>query len=89
MIPVLVTTQHRGVFCGLVDADQDLTARTLSMKSARCAIRFGTEHGFAQLAATGPTEGSKIGSPADYIALHDITAKLHVTPEAWEKWQNS
>lgn len=87
MKPVLVTTAHRGVFCGLIDDDQDLTAKAMPLKQARMAIYFGTSKGVMELAETGPTPSSRIGAPADVPMLHDITAVFAVTPEAWEKWQ--
>lgn len=86
MKAIIVTTQHRGVFFGLAPEDQDLTARTMSLKDARMAIYWGTTNGIAELAATGPTSKSKIGSPADLIALHDITAVFAVSDEARAKW---
>lgn len=86
MKAILVTTQHRGVFFGLVPDDQDMNARTMALTGARCAIRWGTTEGVAQLAATGPTKESRIGAQADIPALHDITAVWAVTPEAQAKW---
>ena len=87
MIPVLITTQHRGVFAGLVPADQDLNVRTMAVKSAKMAIYWGTTKGVMELAHTGPTAKSKISAPADIPALHDITAAFSITPEAWAKWE--
>ena len=84
--PVLVTTQHRGVFAGLIPDDQDLTAKSMALQSARMAIKFGTTRGLMQLAETGPTGNSRISAPADIPVLHDITAIFAITPEAWEKW---
>jgi hypothetical protein len=86
MKAVLVTTQHRGVFFGLVPDDQDMTARTMALKQARCAIYWGTTNGIAELAATGPTANSKIGALADIDALHDITAVWSVSADAAAKW---
>lgn len=86
MKAVLITTQHRGVFFGLVPDDQDMTARTMALKNARCAIYWGTTKGVAELAKTGPTGKSRIGSPADIEAIHDITAVWSVTDEAKAKW---
>jgi hypothetical protein len=86
---ILVTTLHRGVFYGLVPADQDMNARTMALKGARCAIYWGTTRGIGQLAQTGPTENSAIGAPADIEALHDITAVWAVTDEAREKWESA
>ena len=87
MKAVLVTTQHRGVFFGYVEADADLTARTLSLKRARMAIRFGTTRGVAELADSGPTDRSKIGSRADVPALQDVTCVWAVTDEARDAWE--
>lgn len=87
MKPILVTTQHRGVFAGLVPDDQDLAARTMALKDARMAIYWGTERGLMQLCETGPTGKSRISAPADIPVLHDITAIFDITPEAWAKWQ--
>lgn len=86
MKPVLVTTQHRGVFAGLVEADQDLGAKTLGLKEARMAIYFGTTRGLMELADTGPTAKSRISAPADIPVLHDITAVFEIKEEAWKKW---
>lgn len=86
MRPILVTTKHRGVFAGLVPADQDLAATTMALKEARMAIYWGTKKGVMQLAATGPTESSRISAPADIPVLHDITAVFDITQEAWTKW---
>lgn len=83
---ILISTQHRGVFFGLVDEETDLQQRTLSLKNARCAIRWGTKGGIAELAEQGPNASSRIGSPADIEAIHDITAVWNVTDEAREKW---
>lgn len=85
MKPVLITTQHRGVFAGLVPDDQDMTARTVALKSARMFIYWGTTKGVMELAETGPTEKSRISATADIPALHDVTAIFTITPEAWAK----
>lgn len=87
MKSVLVTTEHRGVFCGDVPEDQDLNARTMALKNARMALRWGTTKGVMQLAATGPTSESVIGAAADIDSLHDITAVFAVTDEAAAAWK--
>lgn len=87
--PVLVTTQHRGVFVGLIHGDQDVNVRTMPLKAAKMAIYWGTTRGLMELCETGPTEKSKISAPADIAALHDITAVFDVTPNAWAKWQEA
>jgi len=86
MKPVLVTTQHRGVFAGLIDDDQDISAKAMPLKNARMAIRFGTTRGVMELAETGPTGNSLISAPADIPMLHDITALFEITDQAWQSW---
>lgn len=87
MKSILVTTQHRGVFYGEVPDDQDMTATTMALKEARCAIRWATEDGVAELASEGPNKNSKVGATADLEALHDITAVWAVTDKAREQWK--
>lgn len=89
MKAILVTTQHRGVFFGLVPDDQDMSARTMALKSARCAMYWGTTKGVAELAHSGPTSKSRIGAPADIEALHDITAVWSVSEEARQRWEKA
>lgn len=80
--PVIVTTEHRGVFFGHLDANADITAKTLALTDARMCIVWGTTKGLMQLCETGPTNNSKISAPADIPALHNVTAVFDVTPEA-------
>lgn len=86
MRPILVTTKHRGVFAGLVPADQDLAASTMALKEARMAIYWNTKRGLMELCQVGPNSGSRISLPADIPVLHDITAVFDITQEAWTKW---
>ena len=80
--PVIVCTQHRGVFFGWT---LDSTQRTVHLQRAKMAIYWGTERGVMQLAATGPTAKSKVSAPCDMEA-RDVTAVFEVTPEAASKW---
>ena len=83
---ILVTTKHRGVFYGQVADDQDMNATTMRLENARCAIRWNTTTGVAELAEKGPNEGTRVGAVATIEALHDITAIWAVTDEAAAKW---
>lgn len=86
--PVLVTTKHRGVFAGLIPANQDVTVTQMPLQQARMAIYWGTTKGVLELAETGPTAKSKISAVADVPMLHDITGLFAITEEAWQKWQS-
>ncbi len=85
MKPILVTTKYWGVFFGYVEDANNLEATTMTLKDARCAIRWSTTNGFMELAQAGPNENSKIGAKAD-ILLHDITSVTTVSREAEAKW---
>lgn len=87
--PVLITTEHRGVFAGLIPADQDLSARSMPLKSAKMAIYWGTTKGVMQLCETGPTANSKISAKADIPMLHAITGVFDISPDAWALWEKA
>lgn len=81
--PVIVCTEHRGVFFGHAS---DTSGDRINLRSAKMAIYFGTERGVMQLAQTGPTPKSRISAPAD-IEVRKVTAVFEVTPEAAAKWE--
>lgn len=83
----MITTEYRGVFVGLIPDDADLSARSMPLKAAKMAIKWGTTRGVMELCKTGPTDNSDISLPADIPMLHGITAIFDVTPEAWAKWE--
>lgn len=83
--PVIVCTQHRGVFFGYTkDTDGD----RIKLRAARMAIYWGTSRGVMELAEVGPNPNSKISARAD-IELRDITAVFEVTAPAVDKWENA
>lgn len=87
--PVLVTTEYRGVFAGLIPEYQDLAARSMPLKAAKMAIYWGTTRGLMELCQTGPTAKSRISAPADIPMLHAVTAVFDIMPEAWSKWEEA
>jgi hypothetical protein len=81
---VLVTTAHRGVFCGYAS---DTGGETIKLRAARLCVHWTADlRGFMGLAAHGPSKGCRIGPPAD-IELRAITSVVEVTPEAAKKWE--
>ena len=87
-IPVLVTTQHRGVFFGRVPADADLQARSMTLTGCRNAIQWKGGKGFLSLASDGPIEGCRIGATAPSVLLHDITSVSLCSEAAAAKWES-
>jgi hypothetical protein len=84
--PVIVTTEHRGVFFGYAD---DTDGEVIKLKDARlCSYWSSDMKGFMGLASAGPSKSCRIGEPAD-ITLRNITSVLEVTPEAVKKWESA
>lgn len=84
--PVLVTTEHRGVFFGYATKTD---GSTVELKRARNCLYWSTDvQGFMGLAAFGPSRSCRIGPPAD-IELRAVTSVVEVTPEAAEKWESA
>ena len=81
--PVIVCTEHRGVFFGYA---KDTSGATINLRGARMAIAFGTTRGVMELAETGPTSRSKISARAD-IEVRKVTAVFEVTAAAAAKWE--
>ena len=81
--PVIVCTEHRGVFFGY---STDTGGDPIQLRGARMAIAFGTTRGVLELAETGPTSRSKISARAD-IEVRKITSVFEVTPDAAKAWE--
>ncbi len=82
--PVLVTTQHRGVFFGYSD---DTSGEVIQMKRARNCLYWSADtKGFLGLAKTGPTKGCRVGPEAD-IELRGVTCVAKVTIAAVAAWE--
>lgn len=86
--PVVVTTQHRGVFWGTLEATSP-DGRTITLTGARNAIYWATTKGFIELAQVGPNAKSKIGAVATRIVLHDVTSLTDCTAEATAAWERA
>lgn len=86
-VAVLVTTEHRGVFFGYAT---DVQAEPMALRAAR-NIPYWTrvEKGFLGLAAKGPSDGCRVGPPADLPRLAKITCVALCTPEAVQAWEKA
>lgn len=81
--PVIVTTEHRGVFFGYAG---DTKGAVIDLKRARMAISFGTTRGLMELAETGPTSQSKVSARAD-LEVRKVTAVFEVSEAAAKAWE--
>jgi hypothetical protein len=82
---VIVTTERRGVFYGALKS-YDEKARVAVLENAAMAIYWGTTNGLLQLAATGPTDKSKISARAPSLRLELCECVIDVALEAEAAW---
>jgi hypothetical protein len=83
--PVLVTTQHRGVFFGYLTGSRDST--TLDLTDARMCIYWSADvKGVLGLAASGPSKSCRVGPAVPRLTLQDVTSVADVTAEAVKAW---
>ena len=84
---VVVTTEHRGVFFGAIDG-QDDTATTIKLTEAQMCVYWATDvHGVVGLAANGPSKSCRVTPPAPAITLHGVTSVMDASPEAVTRWR--
>lgn len=82
--PVIVTTEHRGVFFGYAT---DTSGSEIHMTNVRMPIKFGTTRGLLELSDTGPTHKSLVSARAERMEIRKITAVIDVAPEAVKAWE--
>lgn len=84
-IPLIVTTEQKGVFFGY---GKPTTNKTIRLEQAQMCVYWSADvHGVVGLAAKGPTSGCKIGPPAPAITLQNVTAVMEVSEAAAAKWK--
>ena len=86
--PVLVTTEHRGVFFGYLIGEPSKEKVMLS-DARNCVSWERSMRGVFGLAEAGPNEQCKIGPAVAELTLWDITAVATCTPEAAARWEKS
>ena len=84
---VVVTTKHRGVFFGTLDSREP---DHIVLTDSRMCVYWSREtKGVVGLANTGPLHGSKVTQSAPKIELVDVTAIMHCTDSAVDKWESA
>jgi hypothetical protein len=85
LIPLVVTTEHKGVFFGY---GKPTTNKVIRLEQAQMCVYWSSDvRGVVGLASTGPSADCKIGPPAPAITLQGITAVMEVSKEAETKWK--
>ncbi len=86
---VVITTEFRGVFFGLV-TDDSKTPERIELSNARhCVYWDRSTHGVLGLAATGPGSQCRIGPEVPLFTAWKITSVTECTPQAVEAWKKS
>ncbi len=86
--PVVITTEHRGVFFGNLNGD-DLAAKTLTLLNAQMCVYWSSDvKGVLGLAATGPSRACRVTPAVPKIVLQGVTAVMDATPEAVKAWHS-
>jgi hypothetical protein len=84
-VPLVVTTEHRGVFFGY---GVPTTEKVIRLEQARMCVKWTSDvRGVVGLAANGPTKDCRIGPAAPAITLQKVTSIMEVSPEAEAKWK--
>jgi hypothetical protein len=85
--PVLVTTEHRGVFFGYLIGDPSPEKVTLD-RARNITYWDQATRGFLGLASTGPTDACRVsGAAAEGSTLYKITGVFTCTPEAVKRFE--
>jgi len=83
---VVVTTEFRGVFFGVLEEKQE---REVTITNAMvCVYWSANTRGFLGLAVTGPQSGSRVSKAAPRLALAGVTSVTECTPEAIKQWES-
>lgn len=84
LIPLIVTTQHRGVFFGFgLPTDK----QEIRLERARMCVYWSSDiRGILGLASVGPSKTCKVSFEIPAINLRDVTAVMEVSEEALQKW---
>ena len=85
LIPLVVTTAHRGVFFGY---GKPTTGKIIRLEQAQMCVYWSYDvHGVVGLASSGPSKSCKIGPPAPSVILQDVTCIMEAGEEAVKAWK--
>lgn len=87
LIPVIITTEYRGVFFGKI-LKEDFEKTTIKVQDCRNVRYWSSEtNGFQGLSSIGPNKDCIISAKAGgEVVLHKVTSVTTCSPEAIVKW---
>lgn len=84
---VVITTEHRGVFFGVLPATADDTAKTLTLTDVQMCVSWSASiRGVLGLAVTGPDRTCRISPAVPKMTLQSVTSVMDATDEAVTAW---
>ena len=85
--PVIITTEHRGVFFGYMDP-RTVNDPTIRIEKARMCVYWDRSmKGIVGLASDGPGDSCRISPAGPAITLRSITSVMEVAPAAVTRWE--
>jgi len=90
--PVMVTTEHRGVFFGYTTTtdEEALAKNAVRLRAVRNCVYWSADlRGFGGLAVVGPNSNCKVGPSIPSAQVLNITGIWDVTPEAAKAWEQA
>lgn len=85
---VLITTEFRGVFFGIVKNDAKLPLEITLTHARNCIYWSNAMNGFLGLASVGPDAECKLGQIVEELTLYKITSVTKITDiEVVKKWK--
>jgi len=91
--PVVVTTEHKGVFFGFIPVGEislhPADGKALTLTDAQMCVYWSSDvKGVLGLASHGPTRSSKVTRPVVTLTVTEVTAIADATAEAVKAWQD-
>ena len=87
-IPVLITTQHRGVFFGYIDPTKRHDQHIDMTGVRNCIFWSASVGGFLGLAGGGPNKECRIGAHVTgTFTARDVTSITDCTADAVKAWE--
>lgn len=84
--PVVVTTEHRGVFFGNMNGSSE-TDKVITLTDAQMCVYWSSDvRGILGLAATGPSRSCRVTPAVPKMTVQDVTAVMDATDEAVKAW---
>ena len=84
--PIVVTTEHKGVFFGYGTPTDE---KTITITDARmCVYWDASVHGVVGLAGNGPSKNCKITPKVPSMTLQDVTCIMDCSEAAAKAWES-